>query len=446
MTVNKNKTLNEVGAPSEELQRAYEAVMAFHASDLGEITISKDLLDQFVAQEASIDHLQGGDHGFTAGMKSILRQATAGPLAKWLTLRSAFDSAIQPFMEKIQAVQDFQEKKGNFEQKAQEREKDVIRQAEASQPYLDKKHEKIKADQHYEQLIQGEGGRPVNLFAHTWWYILILIAITSIEWLINYDSFFDWTRIPAVAAGFTIGMALAVALAAHVHGEHLKQRNTRFGPASDHWGRDIYFLLIATAALGIAVMVAGYARYSSAMHNISSQIGITNIIEEGISKQIDPLTEVYFSLGINLIVWLIGLIVSFMSHDENHEIMRAGLEKWWRTKRFNWAHKPWTKQIMTIHAQAERDIARLRAATDLARISTEDQKNKLDQVEQREQTMYRVLANNTQAIIDLYRMALGKGLQSNGNHILIYGKSYTGQEYMQKPINIDADTIRTLIS
>lgn len=141
--------------------------------------------------------------------------------------------------------------------------------------------------------MQGQGGRPVNRFADSWWYILILIGITSIEWLINYDSFLQWTRIPATAAGFTLGMALAVAAAAHVHGEYLKQRNTRFGPASDPWSRHTFLLLLATAALVIAVIVAGYARYSAAMHNISSQVGIPNLLQEGISKGIDPMTEVY---------------------------------------------------------------------------------------------------------------------------------------------------------
>jgi hypothetical protein len=72
-------------------------------------------------------------------------------------------------------------------------------------------------------------------------------------------------------------------------------------------------------------------------------------------------------VGINLIVWLIGLVVSFKSHDENHEIMSAWHEQWWRNKKFNRVHKPWQKRIEIIRAQAARDIDRLNAATECKR-------------------------------------------------------------------------------
>lgn len=126
--------------------------------------------------------------------------------------------------------------------------------------------------------------------------------------------------------------------------------------------------------------------------------------------------------------------------------MEAGREKWRRTKEFNWADRAWAKQRETIYAQTAPDIAHLRAATDLARLSTEDQRNKLHQVEKRDQAIYKLLANNAQITIDLYRTALGKALQGNGNHVNIGGTLHTGRAYMQMPTTIDAEILRTLIS
>jgi hypothetical protein len=446
MAQGKQKNFSDIGGPPEELQTAYKAVMVFNVNNVGELTIQKDLVDQLIEQEAGMNPLQGGDNGITTGIKSILRQATSVPWMQWLTLRGHFDAAIQPFMEKINSVHDLEEKQDSLKQKAQERENAVLAQAEADQVYHDRNLAKKNADQHFDQLMQGEGGRPINFFAFTWQYIIILISITSIEWLVNYESFFDWLRIPAISAGCTIGMAVAVGFAAHIHGEYLKQKSSRFGPASDHTIRDISFLLLATILLIGAVSIAGYARYVSAIHSIGSQAGTVMIIQESLPKQSGPLTDVVFSLGINLIVWLIGLVVSFKSHDENHEIMSAWHEQWWRTKQFNRVHKPWQKRIEIIRAQAARDIDRLNAATELAKVSTEEYRNMLDQINQREKAICRALANNAQITVDLYRMSLGKALQSNGHHILIDEQSLTGQQYIQVPLTLNADTIRELIA
>jgi hypothetical protein len=242
-------------------------------------------------------------------------------------------------------------------------------------------------------------------------------------------------------------MALAVAFAAHVHGEYLKQKNTRFGPASVHIGRSILYLSFVTLGLIIAVIVAGYARYSIAIHSIAAVPDyIIPIPGEDASSANNPLVEVYFSLGINLIVWLIGLTVSFMSHDENNEIMSAGLEKWWCNRKFENAHKPWIKSIAKIYAQSGVEIDQLRKATELFKAYAEDHRNELDQVNKREEQLYNTLANYSQGIIDLYRIILGNRLHEKNHGIRIGEKVYSGKDYQQRLITINGDNLRKLVS
>ena len=210
-------------------------------------------------------------------------------------------------------------------------------------------------------------------------------------------------------------------------------------------GRDVAYVILATSALIVAVVVAGWARYSLAIHNIGAQ-GPT-IRVEGIGlDQSGPMTDVYFSLGINMIVWLIGLVIAFMSHDENHELMSAWFDRWHRTRQYNRIHKPWEKRIGTVRAQGARELDQLRAATDHAKSAAKEQRDMLDQVVAREERVYQTLANHLQGAADLYRLALGSSLKENGHKIVIVDQECTGQQYQNMTIGLDAVLLRSILS
>jgi hypothetical protein len=438
------KDLNEVAGIPDALQGAYKASIAFKFSSIGDSGVADGMIERMANQEATVDSLPAGDGGITAGLKGVLRQRTIASLSSWLEVRREFDSSIQPYMDKINAVRNAAAKKEAIEKRAAEAEHAIVTEAEAHRPYADSKSAKVNADLHYDQLIRGEGGRPVTTFGNTWWYLLVMAGITSVEWLINYDAFFSWTGIPAIAAGFTIAMAIAVGFAAHIHGEYLKQRGSRFAPHSTNQGRDISFLATATFLLLLAVFVAGWARYSLAIHSITAQ-GPT-IATDQVPQQQNPLTDVYVSLGINLIVWLIGLVVSYISHDENHELMDASLERWRTTRRFNRLHKPWEKRIHEVKAKATRELQQLSAATALDMASTKVHRDMLDQVEKREEAIYRSIAGDLQPIANFYCIELGRGLQDSGYKIIVNGQPISGRQYQQLQVNLSPPVLRGLLS
>ena len=442
------KDLNAVGEIPEDLRNCYRAVMD---ADLGLISAGaikevESSCEKSAILEGSVNGLQTNSDGISQGMMNVIRLAASHAYESWLRIRRPFDAALQPHKEKIDSVLNFEARKKDIEDRRQEKEAAIVQQAESSRNYVDRKTAKQDADRFYDTLLQGEGGRPVTTFGQTWLYILILVAITSIEWLINFDSFLAWTGIPALAAGFTIGAAAAVALAAHVHGEYLKQRNSRFGLGSETRGRDTTFLVLATVALLAAIAVAGWARYSFAIHDaVSNGPTIPVPGEDAGSGHTNPATDVLVSLGVNLIVWLIGLVISFMAHDENHKLMRASLERWNCTRRFNKAHKPWQGRIKLVKEQAALELNQLIAATRLATSATQAQRDMLVQVESRERDFFSGLANRLGPSLHHYQITLAEAAKRAGTSIQVGGSALGAEQYQRITIAIDAQLIRNVL-
>lgn len=204
------------------------------------------------------------------------------------------------------------------------------------------------------------------------------------------------------------------------------------------------FLGTMTAMLLIAITVAGWARYSLAMHSISTQGPV--IQSEFSGGQQSPLSDVYFSLGINVIVWLIGLVVSYLSHDENHELMEAELERYRRTRRFNRLHRPWEERIKLAKAKATRELEQLKAATAMAVGAIKAQRDMYEQVEKREEDIYRSLAGDLQPLLNVYQITLGRELEARGHNIVVNGNALTGRQYQQLGLDLSPQLLRKLLA
>lgn len=428
----------------DPLRSAYEAAVRFEPSGLAETVLSSTTLRHMAAEEAAIDSIHVAVDGISPGLRGLMQQASMPLLSSWMMKRAPFDVAIQSYMDGINAARNAEVRRAEIERKATEAETAVIAEAQAHQPYTDSRREKEQADLHFQQLHQGEGGRTINTFANTWWYYLLIIGTTSVEWLINYDALFAWLGIPFLAAGGTIIMAWAVGTASHVHGAYLKQWTSRFAPHTVGKGRYAAVLVAATALLLVVIGVAGWARYSFALHGLSTQGPV--IQTDQVVAQSSPISDVLVSLGFNLLIWLVGLVIAFLAHDESHELQEADLDRWRKTREFNRLHRPWEKRIQLGKALATRELGQLSAATSLALAATKPQRDMLEQVGKREEFIYRAIASQIQPLADLYRMALGNNLNERGHFIYVGGQRYTGQQYKQLPVNIDARLLQKLLA
>ena len=142
-----------------------------------------------------------------------------------------------------------------------------------------------------------------------WWYPVALVGIGVVEWFINYDVFKDNLGVPAIAAGMTMLVALFVALASHEHGAAAKQGRERFA-SPDNFEQNPQWWIFGFATFGIivALSLVTWIRY----------VSMSAIFARGMEVEVWP--YVLQGLGGNVLVWVIGCMVSFWVHDKSYSL------------------------------------------------------------------------------------------------------------------------------
>jgi hypothetical protein len=108
-------------------------------------------------------------------------------------------------------------------------------------------------------------------------------------------------------------------------------------------------------------------------------------------------------------------------------------------------HKPWEKRIQEAKAKSTRELQQLSAATTLDMASTKEHRDMLEQVEKREEAIYRSIAGDLQPLANSYRIELGRGLNDNGHKIVVNGEAISGRQYQQLPIDLNVPLLRGLM-
>ena len=168
--------------------------------------------------------------------------------------------------------------------------------------------------QHNRQRIE-EGGRDAKVPNHFIEWGLLLPLIMLPEALLNFESF---RRTPIIqsdfqALGVTIIVGIGIAIAAHLIGRFIRQFSF-FMRADDERSNRAGWPLwsIGIVLLSVALIVVAYARYQYLIP-LAEQAIILGRAPPNIVAQTAGL------LGGNLIVFLIGVGLTFMLHDPNPE-------------------------------------------------------------------------------------------------------------------------------
>ena len=155
-----------------------------------------------------------------------------------------------------------------------------------------------------------EGRERDRIRVPPWWYLLVLLLVGVVEWMLNYSAFQDNFGVPAVAGGLTILVAAMVAFASHEHGSSVKQWRMRFRQSGDqgvlgNW----FFFGLATLGLIVSLALVAWVRYT----------WVEGLIGRGLDD-LAILPKVLQTLGGNLIVWLLGAMVAFSTHDTSPKL------------------------------------------------------------------------------------------------------------------------------
>jgi len=224
--------------------------------------------------------------------------------------------------------------------------------------------EQEKADKakEYNAVKQGmPGGRDAKPLNWPLYLSVLIFVIFGSEAAINLDAFkaLSWAT-PAIAWGSTILVGLAIGVAAHFHGELLKQYHHWFGPArKPTYRRQAQRMFHAgNVLLSVALSYVYYARYAY----FTSQAILDPYGEHSQSL----VWIVGGSVLGNLLVYMVGTLWAFMMHDTDPDYTRlkARLEVINRRLRMleSTLHGAMREEVEPIVARSEEERERLENA------------------------------------------------------------------------------------
>jgi len=224
--------------------------------------------------------------------------------------------------------------------------------------YLAIRQRYLNAQERYDVIAKRHQHRPAMMWVSDWrvLYVLCLLAVGSVEWLINYDILYRFFQIPAWAAGVTIALGLAVALASHGLGVLIKQGAHRFHHR--HYGRrtgDWGLLALSTVAILAVLAVGGATRYVVYMHDIADTCK-PDVFGRPVACDIHATRDVLISLFGNGIAILVGMLFSWYTHDEDPDYMAATADYRQAARRYHRARRRAERQIAAIHRGADKEI------------------------------------------------------------------------------------------
>lgn len=172
---------------------------------------------------------------------------------------------------------------------------------------LDKQRD---VEQQYEALRFHEAGRnarnPGRLVD-----LLIPLAIMIPEGFMNYKFFFEYIGVGVVALGSTIVVGLAIGWAAFLAGRFLKAYNYYMGPNNDRMRAEgLRMISIALGLLAVSLVAVGAVRYMGIVRDNVGRIAL------GLPP-LEPLTQTGMLLFGNLVVFFLGMAITYWLHDRN---------------------------------------------------------------------------------------------------------------------------------
>ena len=417
----------------ESIRIAFEALSEFTVPSPDEAIFRERFNTEINIESRSENPLLLNQKKLTGGMLSSCIDPTRIYLNQFNKLSDEFDISISPYLPKIEALSENQKQVKALEIEVEQAQTNIENIHSSNQRYSQAKTKYEQLRQSYTQMYNAEGQIEAKNFPPIL-YGLILVLIGAVEWLINYSSFLEFYSVPAMAAGFTFAVSLAVACASHWHGSRLKGSSYFFG---DHVeisekNKEILAISFATAALLIAICYVGWVRYSWAI-DLVSQLGTSNtsIDQDTTLPTIDVGQKVVVSLVANLLVWFIGAAFAYAVHDKNPKFTDKLREYNKANKEFLALHKPIENEIYQKRSNLAKNIHELKniataiseEAAPLAEIKTiKDQK--VAKVNSQINSLVNVLIRNYQASLSSIASIENPALQFNENGTLINLENY----------------------
>lgn len=404
------------------LQSAANSMLNFNAGRISELRITPAQARSMVEEELSHGTVIVDGSGLTGGMRSRLLGPVREIADQWEGLRNNFNIAIQPAMADLTDVDEVEGKIAALIVDGKNRQEAIKAESRKDTVFRDKEATYQQAKIRYDSFVSRHGNRKAVMFAKSpfYWCVLALVLLT--ECFVNYHSFNAFWGVPAVALGTTIILGVLLALAAHGHGEILKQWSVRFGQARDIGRRrsDWRMLAMSTGALAIVLAFTGWARWAAAVDNIVSQAQDSILGPVGV-VQVNPSRDVFISLIANIGAWMVGVIISYFAHDVDDEYMETTGQYNKALKVWNRAEKPYVDRLKQVEAATDKEIVALKQSAETRRASVKAEFDCRAQVDTAQESFMKKLNAALNDNLDTYRAQLVGVVNNSAGRIKLEG-------------------------
>ncbi|MCK9394485.1 MAG: hypothetical protein M0Q44_02715 [Methylobacter sp.] len=344
----------------EPVQQAFDAVMAFQWPSTDQ-PFHERINNNAEQESRSTSSLRLDEYGLTSGMLPACIDQVSELRDHFLKLYGTFNTAIHSSLDKIESLQgidgEIVEKQKEYEQIQASAEK----KHEADSKYEDAKKKVTDLEVGYKAMYRDEGQREAKDFSLIA-YGALLFGVGAAEWMVNYETFLNFSEVPLMAAGATILVAAAVAFAAHFHGTMLKGHQHFFGDHVETPKKNshIRWFVIVSIILAVAFGGVGGARYLLVASQVSQLGGGAGGLLGGDVITINVGQVVTVSMVINIFVWFVGAAIAYAVHDENPAFTDKLREYKKAKKIFEPMRKVVDMEIFQLRSKLEKEIKELK--------------------------------------------------------------------------------------
>jgi hypothetical protein len=436
---------------SPGLQTAFEEGMEFTPARATSLPLSAAQLQSYAEEEASFGRISVDDRGLTAGTKLNILQPARALLAEWKEARSGFDTMIEPKLADIRAVENLQLQIDTLGRRRAADVAQIEQTWEANQEHRAIRQRWEEAVAVYNQSRLNNGMRDARMTAHSPIYLIAMFCIGIAEWLINYDTFFLFVGVPAIAAGATLILGLLLAFSAHGHGELFKQWSHRFGQDQKRLNRVGGYRLLGLSTLGLLIVLAaaGGSRYTAALRTSAAQPAL-NLLGEQAVVEVSPLRDVLISLLANLAAWAVGVFMAYFAHDPDPDFMDATRQHTRASRTYYRSRHKAEDEIKTVEAKFGKEMEQMERAANARSSNVSIERGLLEQINKQEESIVEAIASALHANTEHYRDAIAQIALAKRGEVPILRASdgetqMTPYEYKTLEIDIDSNFVRRLV-
>jgi hypothetical protein len=396
------------------LRRAFEEAATVAASVARLDSPTAPEVNRAIGNDLAADPIQLDRHGLTAGAHAAVVGPARSLLKRWQAQRAVFFAALEPRRADIDALRALPSTIADM-LSARDAEIAQLRHRWAERPrnaLIEQQWQTAETVYQRESLRHGQRLAIMHAYSPFYWLAMMLIGIA--EWLINYDVFLSFTGVVAIAAGATIILGVLLALAAHGHGELLKQWSYRFGRFQTRQSRvgARRMLALSTFAVVVVLAAAGGSRYAAVLRN-AGQAHQPDLIGGGYQLEFNPLRDVLLSLLANIAAWIVGVFISYLSHDVDPEFMAATHQHRRCSRAFFGARRRLEEDIQVVQERTSREVTAAENSAAARRASTETERAMLAQITQHDEAVQRAILFHLRSELERYRAELLQAIRAS---------------------------------